>query len=377
MTRFLLGGASALTLAVFSFAVPNTAFASDFTAKVNGRVLLDYTSANIDAPDSSIDDTELRSSRLSVSGNLSKTFKYKVEINKSTGSDVQFEDVYVQFSPKNTKFKIKAGQYKTQNSLDEQTSSRFMSALERSAFTDAFAFDRRVGVSIGRSGKNYTFDAGAFASNLTDSGGTDDGHAFAARGTFNPIKTDDTLVHLGASWRYRSTGDNNSDFRYRQRPYTHVAPNRIVDTGRFAESDNFYGVEAAIISGRLWVAGEYALLDASGSGTHADGDFNGFYAESGIFFGGRRAYKGGKFDRPVVDKPLGEGGYGALSLLVRFDQLDVEDGIYQGKLDTTILGADWYPTKHTRVGVNYFNSDAKNGSADKGEGILARFQFDF
>ncbi|MGJ8561992.1 MAG: OprO/OprP family phosphate-selective porin [Alphaproteobacteria bacterium] len=377
MINFQISGASVLASALAVLALSAPSFASELTAELGGRVQIDYTNADIDTPDSSINDTELRRARLHVIGAYGSSVKYKIELNKASGSSVNVEDAYLQFTPEGSRFKIKAGQFKTHNSLDEQTSSRFISTLERAAFTDAFAFDRRVGLSVGTSGDNYTFDAGVFTTNLEENGGTDEGHAVSARGTFNPIKTDDMLVHLGASWRYRSKGDTASELRYRQRPYTHVAPSRIIDTGRFAKSDNFLGVEAAVIAGQFWAAGEYGLLGANGNGANSNADFGGFYGEAGVFFGGARTYKGGKFNRPKVDKPLGEGGYGALALVARYDQIDLQDGVYIGELDTMIIGADWYPIKYTRIGLNYFDSDATNGTADKGRGFTARLQFDF
>lgn len=377
MANILKNGTSASILATALIAVSGTAHATDLTAKVGGRVMIDYTLADIQTPDSDINATEVRRARLSVSGNYGDGIKYKFEANKASGSNIEVTDAYIQFVPENSKFKVKVGQFKTHNSLDEDTSSRFISTIERAAFTDAFSLDRRVGVSVGTSGKTYTFNAGVFTTNLEQDGGTEEGHALAARGTFNPVKTDDMLVHLGASWRYRSKGDTSANLRYRQRPYTHAAPSRIVNTGRFAQSDNFYGAEAAVIAGQFWAAGEYAALNAKGNGTNPDANFGGFYGEAGMFFGGTKTYKGGKFNRPKVDTPVGEGGYGALSLVVRYDKLDIQDNIYQGELDTLVLGADWYPTKYTRLGINYFDSDAENGTADKGRGVVARLWFDF
>ena len=376
MKHHLKASATGLILSMV-FLQSEFSHAADPTLKIGGRIMLDYTSADVKNPDSSIEDHEIRRARLNISGKLTDQIKYKVEINKSTGDPVLFEDAWIQFTPMGSKIKIKAGQMVIHNSLDEQNSSRFMSVLERAAFTDAFGFSRRVGLSVGTSGENYTFNIGAFGSNIRQEGNPKEGYAFAGRGTYNPVKTDDMLVHLGASWRYRSKGDDGSDLRYRQRPYTHVAPSRIINTGRFAESDNFLGVEAAMLSGPFWVAGEYAALSANGNGTNIDGDFKGFYGEAGIFFGGKKTYKGGKFNRPKVNNPVGKGGYGALSLVARFDQLDLQDAAYLGKLDTMILGADWYPTKNTRVGINFFDSDAENGSADKVSGFLARLHYDF
>ncbi len=368
-----LGG----SLLALGMILPSVSFAQDATIKLGGRVMIDYTLADLDTPDSTIQDNEVRRSRFFASGTYGSSIKYKFELNHSTGGGIEMTDGYVQFAPKDSKFKVKVGQFKTHNSLGESTSSRFISTIERGAFTDAFELNRRVGVSVNMSGSNYGIDVGAFGTNVETESGPDEGYAFAGRGYYNPIKVDDTLVHLGASWRYREQGDSQSDLRYRQRPYTHVAPDRIVNTGRFADSDNFYGAEVAILKGNMWAAGEYALLSANGSGTNEDADFSGGYMEAGIMFGGRRTYKGGKFNRPKVDNPIGEGGMGAIALVARYDTIDLQDGPYLGKLDTIVVGADWWATKQTRLALNYFNVDAENGSAKSGNGVVGRLSFDF
>ena len=361
----------------FTLALPSLASAQDATIKVGGRLMIDYTIADFNSPDFSIRDSEVRRARLFASGTYGSGVKYKVEFNKSSGNAIELTDAFVEFAPKERNFKVKVGQFKTHNSFEEETSSRFISTIERGAYTDAFGLDRRVGLSISTSGDNYGLNIGAFGTNLETENGPDEGYALAGRGYYNPIKTDDTVVHLGASWRYREQGDSQDDLRYRQRPYTHVAPDRIINTGRFADSDNFYGAEVAVLKDNIWAAGEYALLGANGSGTNSDADFSGGYMEVGIMFGGKKTYKGGKFNRPKVDQPIGEGGLGALAFVARYDTIDLEEGPYLGKLDTIVLGADWWATKQTRFAVNYFNVDAENGSAKSGNGVVGRLSFDF
>ena len=382
MTLTLKGSLAASTLAV-TMALSTASQAEDFTIDFGGRYMLDYTVADLSDPDSEIRDEEIRRLRGKVSGKLNSKWSYKVETTIDTESDgfnLILEDAYVQFKPGIGNWALIVGQDNTTVSMAEQTSSLFSSVYERAAITDAFGFSRRLGVIAKTSGDNYTFSAGVFSSNLEGDGGgsTGNGKAASARATYNPIKSDDMVVHLGAYWRYRDKGDDdNSDLRYRQRPFTHVAPSRIVNTGRFAKSDNTFGVEAAATTGKLWAAGEASILKANGSGANPDANFGGYYGEVGVFFGGEKVYKGNKFNRPKVDKPFGQGGYGAASFVARYDSLDLQDAIYTGKLDTVILGADWWPTRNTRLGINYFNADAENGSADKGEGFVARAQFDF
>ncbi|NNE59172.1 MAG: hypothetical protein HKN36_13785 [Hellea sp.] len=342
-----------------------TVQAQEITHKIGGRVQMDWSMVDADNANMDWNATELRRLRLGVSGKVGDDVKYKVELNTNSSEDVNVEDAYVQWSPKGGDWSVKLGQFKTHNSLDEQTSSRFISTLERAAFTDAFEFNRRLGLAVGTSGDNYTINAGVFGDNLSTSS-AEEGHAISVRATFTPVNDDSALVHLGASARYRKQGDTQSDFRYRQRPVSHI-PSRIISTGRVAESDVFYGVEAAAIMGQFWTSGEYGVLDANCNACASDPSFHGQYVEAGVFFGGQKTYKGGKFNRPKVDKPITDGGMGAFSVVARYDSLDLQDqSVNGGDLDSLVLGADWWPTKYTRIGVNYFDADANLGSSTSG-----------
>lgn len=373
----------ALTSALIAaLAVP--AFSQDaLTVNVGGRINMDYTVADVENPDTDINGSELRRARISISGDYGDAISFKAELQTDSGGEIYAEDAFLQFAPKGLGAKIKVGQHRTTNSLDEQTSSRFTSVVERAALTDAFGLDRRVGVSVTKSEKNYTASFGVYGENLEGGAFDSEGYAVSGRGTYNPVNTDEAMVHLGASWRYRKAGENSdpaaSDelFRYRQRPFTHQTNDRIISTSRFASSDNFYGVEAAYKQGPFWAAAEYSILSAEGGNGNADADFQGYYGEVGMFFGGSRSYKGGKFGRPNVDNPITEGGSGAFSLVARYDVLDLEDGVNRGQLDNYIIGADWYPTRNTRFAVNAFIADATDGAADKASGIVSRMYFDF
>jgi len=365
----------------------------DFTITVGGRAQIDYNVVDADTANLDVNASEARRIRLNVSGKYGSNLKYKAELNTNSSGEINMEDVYLDFKLGESPWGVKAGQFKTPNSLDEQTSSRFISTLERAAFTDAFEFNRRVGIMAHTKGDAFTFGAGIFGENL-DNSGNQEGFALAARGTFAPIQTDETILHLGASARYRETGDSTGDFRYRQRPYAHI-PGRVISTGSIASSDTFYGVEAAGLFGPFWASGEYGLLDADAT-AGSDPSLEGYYLEAGYFFGGTKTYKDGKFSRPKVTNPITDGGTGALSLVVRYDGLDLSDStVNGGELDTFIVSADWWPTKNTRIGLNYFNGDVVYGASTSGldsafadevlagtvddnvSGMTARLQFDF
>lgn len=370
------------------------AFADEPSIKISGRVQLDYNLVNADAADLDVSSGELRTARIAVSGDLSSAIGYKAELQTDSSGDVTATDAYLDFAA-GAGWGVRAGQMKTPNSLDEQTSGRFTSTFERGAFTDAFEFDRRLGVQAQRSGDNYTFAAGVFGENLNDNAAEGD-VAVAARGTYAIPLGEGDLVHLGASARYREQGDDSGLIRYRQRPYAHI-PGRAISTGSIADSDTFFGVEGAVLVSQFWGAAEYGVTNADCAAcAGGDPDLQGYYLEAGMFLGGRRVYKGGKFDRPKVDSPLGEGGSGAWSIVARLDSIDQNDaGLDGGELDTLIVGVDWWPTSHSRLGINAFWGDVSYGTSTSGldpafaaqvvagaqtddvSGAVLRLQFDY
>lgn len=352
--------------------------APDIDVNFGGRFMLDYTRANLSNEDIELRDGGIRRLRANVSGDIGDELEYEVEIDID-GSEVNFTDVKMAYSPKGSPWTLTMGQQRTTVSLDEQTSSRFSSTLERAAFTDAFDFSRRIGVSVSHDGDRHHVSVGGYSSNLNEpgGGGFGPGSAASARFVYNPIKTDDVLLHLGGSWRYRRNGEDGRNIRYEQKAYSRNFSDDIIQTSRFAESDHFIGVEAALTTGQFWIAGEHGVLFANGDADEPNANFDGSYVEAGYFIGGEKKYSGDSFGRPRVDNPLLEGGLGAISFVARYDRIDLEDDIYTGLLDTMVLGMDWWPSENTRFGVNYFDVEAENGSSRSGDGILARAQFDF
>lgn len=355
-------GVSALVLAVIVPALPASAEAP-WDLKLSGRIFYDYTKANADKSDFEIDDTELRTARLAVGGKTD-SIDFKLELETNEAGEIIVTDAFADFALKGTSWKIRAGNFKTPNSLEEQTSGRFTTFAERAEFTDAFEFDRRVGIAAHTKGKDWTFMAGAFGGDLNDTP-SEEGFALAARGTYTPIHTDAMLVHLGASVRYREIGDTEQSLRYRQRPFAHL-PGRMISTGSIAESDTLIGLEAAVLRGPFWASLEYADVrsDLAVGGT---GNFTGSGFETGYFFGGERTYKEAKFERPKVNNPVTEGGLGALAVSAAYDTLDLTDaGVDGGAMSTALIGLSWYPTSKTRIGLSIFQSDANLGTSASG-----------
>jgi phosphate-selective porin OprO and OprP len=361
--------------------------------KVFGRVLADYAIASGDNADFDISSGELRTARVGLSGKLYGRAKFKAELSIDNGGDVALTDVYVDYNIGRQKLRI--GQFKTPNSFNEQTSSKFTPTHERAAFTDAFSLNRRVGVAILESRERYSYELGIFAQNIKGEA-TFGGYAVAGRFTLAPeLGVEGLQTHFGVSARYRKTDSDQPLLRYRQRPVSHI-PGRILATERFASSDVFIGVETAAAKGRFWAAGEYALTFASCVACPGDNTLSGGYIEAGFMVNGEPRLKGARFDRPKIFSSVDEGGLGALAFALRVDTIDLENAPTSGgAYNSYTIGADWWLTARTRLGVNGYIIDADLGETTAGldaafagavlagfsdetvRGVAFRAQFDF
>ncbi len=304
--------------------------------------------------------------RLGAEGTIPGGLGYKFEMDFANGN-VGFGDAIITYAPKNAPINIAIGNQETNNGLEQQTSSRFSSFVERAAFDDAFINTRRIGINLGyaNAAGDFRINGGLWAAHSIDSSLDQDGWIGAMRAVYSPLMGGNQL-HFGLNYQYRNFTENNGTStssatgapstyqvaRYRARPFSQLTDVRFVDTGNFAaESDYIIGLEAAGIFKSLHIAaeGQYLKTNAYEAGDTIDFNpvtddpvdaldqfssptfvpdgnpsFWGGYIEAGYFLTGEtRGYKNGLWDRTKVLKPFSQGGIGAIQLLGRVDYLDL------------------------------------------------------
>ena len=300
-----------------------------------------------------------------VEGSLPGGFKYKAEFNFAQGK-VDYEDILLSYDFKDSPLTVSVGNFYPYSSLETVTSSRLGSMLERASFTDAFAYERRLGVGLSLADKTadkYTLSAGVFSGKINDDVFNRTSWEAGIRGTFTP-KLSNGFIHLGASAHYRKNNRDAQGAQYRSRPLTQVTDQRFIDTGTIASDGDFSaGIElggvmksfhfAAEVQ-KLWVRGfdpSKVLTEPNdiitGNRYNEDPSFEGGYAELGYYLTGEsRGYKGGKWDRTKVLKPFDQGGWGAIQLNARLDYLNLTD-----KVGGTAVTAG-YPSGSSSAFVN-------------------------
>jgi phosphate-selective porin OprO/OprP len=367
-----------------------------FKFKILGRVQADVVSADQDqaisgAPD--ISATEIRRARLGVQGVVFSDVKYKFEVDFAD-NEAELKDAYLTYT--GLPVDISLGQFKTYNSLEELTSSRFITFMERAAFTDAFDLERQIGAGLDIKRDHWTVAAGAFGANAGDvaSPAGDEGFTFASRLTAAPINNGHHVLHFGGSVRHRDNGSQLPLYRYRQRAADFHLTDRFVDTGFIGEADTFWGAEFAWVWGPFSIQGEYARnqVDVPVSIATAHPTYDGWYVDASWYLTGEmRDYNKAVFSRPKVKRPVNEGGPGAWQIAARYDVIDLSNqaaaiaagGIVScaecGEQKTWIFGVNWWLNDYTRLTVNYAQSDisggVNSGATIQGAGLRAQIDW--
>jgi len=368
---------------LLSLAVP--AGAAGETPKVGGRIQVDWlASATGDAVEARFGalktGAEFRRARMFIEGGLASQVKYKIEMDLA-GGRVAFTDVFISLERLPGVGTLRVGHQKEPFSLEELTSSRFITFMER-ALPNVFAPARNTGLLFYNAvlQERVTWGAGAFRE--ADSSGNSIGSGgwnITARLTGLPWYQEKGryLFHVGAAYTRKDPLDGV--VRFRQRPEVRISPDLVDTKALEADGVNIVGLESALVVGPFSLQGEYMSVgvDRPVGGSLR---FQGYYVYASVFLTGEhRAYKkaSGAFDRTKPRRNFREeGGWGAWELAVRFSGLDLTDGDVQGGvLQDWTVGLNWYLNDHTRWMFNYVNARRKDvGTANY---FMTRFQVDF
>ncbi len=373
----------------------------NFKAQIGGRIQVDY--AKIDGDNPMVNDietlegntldgsgVEFRRARLFMSGTIYDSVDFKAQYDFA-GSDADFKDVWIGLRDIPYVGVIRGGHQKEPFSLEEQTSSKYITFMER-ALPIAFSPSRNTGLLMKNAvlDKRMTWGVGVFE-DVDDTGDSfndfDDWNA-TARITGLPWYEEDgrRLVHLGLSYTHQFRDDDDTTVRFRQRPESHITDARIVNTGRFGADDvDIVTPELALVYGPFSLQGEY-FYTWTDSDEADDPEFDGYYVFGSWFITGehrRYSTSSGAFSRvkPKTNFHPTEPGWGAWEVAARYSSIDLNDKeIDGGEADNITLGLNWYLNPNVRMMFNYVYSDLEDraGVDDDDLNIFqTRLQIDF
>jgi phosphate-selective porin OprO/OprP len=320
---------------------------------------------------------EIRRARFFASGKVAGDWRYKLQLDFASNG-VAIKDAYI--STKIAGLTAKFGNHHEPMGLNEITSSKYITFMERAQSSDLFTPSRQLGASLAASGSNWGVRGGFFTSGIDNGGkGTTTDWALTGRAHFAPLAEKTEVVHLGVSGSTRGFDDNGGpDLEVRG----YHNGTKFFDTGTLtAEGQMTLGTELAVVLGPFSAQGEYfvSTLEGNGAGA-ADIDFDGGYAFVSYFLTGEsRPYNAatGTFGRVK--------GEGAIELAARYDMMNLDDvgfGTSAAEVTSWTLGANYYFNPYVRAMLNYQNSQfdftTASGAADADVDFYGtRLQLDF
>ncbi len=389
--------------------------ASQPTYKLRGRTYVDWgTYSQDDANRATYGEARngigFRTARLGLEGEMFNVFSYTTEIDfvssitdpqTSTviGDGVSFKEVWMGVSELPLAQNARVGQFKEPFSLEELTSSRFITFMERSMINQAVVPAYNLGGMIfgQNEAKTFLWQTGLFQNDIDDrfvSRTADDlSGAWTSRLVWLPWYdecNDRGLLHFAGSYSYRDTYGTSRTFR--AQPSCRFGAPYMVTTGSLNVGDvQLAGAEAAWVYGPFSVQSEFinATLDASATN---DSKIWGFYFQMSYFLTGEsRGYKRdmGRFDRV---KPFENffrvcaednciyTGKGAWEVAYRYDYIDMTDvSMAAGLASNHTIGLNWYLSPYNRIMWDYIHCNPEKNGADAGtfDAVTMRFQVDF
>ena len=365
---------------------------NEFKFQVGGRVMVDsawYMADKNPNPDNDWGNgTELRRARIFLKGTVWDNWDFKIQYDFAGSGEIK--DAYIRYTglkqyidhPLN----ITVGNFKEPYSLEQLTSSKYITFMER-GLPNVLEAGRNVGVAANSWGDvlddgNWTAALGWFTDGVTanNDDGQNEGNAVAGRVTFAPWAGKTKVLHFGGAAEYR-TYDSDT-IRISRRPEAHTADNRLVDTGRFkADSTMKWGAELAGVYGPFSVQGEYMQANIDLTEYADDSTVSGWYGYASWFITGEsRKYdkKLGVFGRVKPTGIVGKGGWGAWELAARYSNIDLNDGPLNGfRENNATIGLNWYATPTIRFMANYIFAWSDNPNFSDPNIAQIRGQIDF
>ena len=401
----------------------------NFTAGINGRLQVDsqineqslpnatngiYSSAS-GAPVTLNNGAGLRRARLGVEGTFFKQTDYKFEYDFTRGNGFNaggITDAYIRYNVSKP-FSLKVGAFKEPFSLEEATSNRYTTFIERNMAVNTFvdnlntykvgiganyATDRfQVGSSFqteGVGGYSNAYGSNGVSSTVSGTGSACGNNGGVSRGggcgdtswEFNtrvsgtPWMDGKTkFLHVGASGSYidinnNYTGNgsyNNGGIIFASALNTNVDRTAILGTGNLTNNNGTtklhqantlsrFGAESAVVYGPFSAQGEYIQTNVLGKG-YDNTSLAGYYGYMTYFLTGEsRNYKSktGAWDRIKPNRNFDmKGGWGAWEVATGYDYLNLNSaGVNGGQASTVKFGLNWYPHSHVRVMANYVHA---------------------
>ena len=363
---------------------------------IGGRLMLDYDSMDSghQTENKSFSDMEWRRTRINIKGSVNKHWSYKATYDFNSEKDTaNLDEGYVKYDTKKG-FTITAGKTKADMMLEQRTSSKWISTVERGLLN---AMNEKVNYLVGKPGDGAGVKLGFYAKESRISGvisvfdayknDSDDDNDMilhsTARLNYSPKMGKNEYAHFGISYGMADYKGETSKAELQLG--IHQGDKTLLADAAAGDITNL-GIEAAYVNGPFSVQAEYFDNETELENGSKGYEWDGYYGQlSYVLTGETRGYKwkGAKFDKI---KPKGK--MGAVELVLRYEDISVDDAdegtVVANKvdLDRTVIGVNWYIANTVKFMANYSSVSMDNevnpgGTTEDLDSFQLRAQYAF
>ena len=363
---------------------------------IGGRLMLDYDSMDSghQTENKSFSDMEWRRTRINIKGSVNKHWSYKATYDFNSEKDTaNLDEGYVKYDTKKG-FTITAGKTKADMMLEQRTSSKWISTVERGLLN---AMNEKVNYLVGKPGDGAGVKLGFYAKESRISGAisvfdaykndSDDDNDMilhsTARLNYSPKIGKNEYAHFGVSYGMADYKGETSKAELQLG--IHQGDKTLLADAAAGDITNL-GIEAAYVNGPFSVQAEYFDNETELENGSKGYEWDGYYGQlSYVLTGETRGYKwkGAKFDKI---KPKGK--MGAVELVLRYEDISVDDAdegtvaVNKVDLDRTVIGVNWYVANTVKFMANYSSVNMDNevnpgGTTEDLDSFQLRAQYSF
>ena len=242
--------------------------------KIGGRLMYDFDSYDDFWGDDDAEENEIRRSRITLSGKSGKNWSYKFTTNiDHEDSEASVDTGYLKYS--NKPMYAKLGKYKRPAMLEERTSSKWISTIERSIVNEVSGAvvgkPSFGGIEVGFGTKGDMPMSGSIGI-YDDEVEEDDGgdvYGVGARFSVMPKFDDNSFLHAGAS--FYTVDYKGNTHRMRTRMGVHTTGRPFETNSHETDDIDQMGVELAYVNGPFSLQGEFMNVESDGTNNSACG----------------------------------------------------------------------------------------------------------
>ena len=363
---------------------------------IGGRLMMDYDSMDSghQTENKSFSDMEWRRTRVNIKGSVNKHWSYVAVYDFNSEKDsANLDEGYLKYDTKKG-FYITAGKTKADMMLEQRTSSKWISTIERGLLN---AMNEKVNYLVGKPGDGAGIKLGFYDKASRFSGAVSFFDAYiddddddkdmvwhtTARLNYSPKMGKNQFGHFGISYGIADYKGESASASLQLG--IHQGDKTTLADAAAGDITNL-GVELAYVAGPMSFQAEYFDNETELEDGTKGFEWDGFYVQgSYVLTGETRGYKwkGAKFDKI---KPAGKNG--AVELVLRYEDISIDDAdegtvaANEVDVDRTVIGLNWYVTKTVKFMANYSTVSLDNevnpgGTTEDLDSFQLRAQYAF